>query len=172
MADKPADKLTATPSPAPSIPVSAKRVDIISDTHGYLAPELLSELAGADLILHAGDIIHASDLAALEDIAPVYAVLGNNDYFGELPAWVQKEAKFHYEGLSFYMTHIKNPFKRIHANCVVYGHTHVPYVEKTSRGYEINPGSPTFPRSQAGATMARLWVKKGAVFSAAIVELG
>lgn len=168
MVDKPA----VSPAPAPTIPADAKRVDIISDTHGYLAPKLLSELTGADLILHAGDIIHASDLATLENIAPVYAVLGNNDYFGELPACVKKEAKFHYEGLSFYMTHIKNPFKRIRANCVIYGHTHVPYLEKTSRGYEINPGSLTFPRSQVGASMARLWVKKGAIFSAAIVELG
>ena len=33
----------------------AKRIDIISDTHGYLSPALLDELKGADLIIHAGD---------------------------------------------------------------------------------------------------------------------
>ena len=31
---------------------SAKRIDIISDTHGYLSPALLDELKGADLITH------------------------------------------------------------------------------------------------------------------------
>ena len=35
---------------------SAKRIDIISDTHGYLSPALLDELEGADLIIHAGDL--------------------------------------------------------------------------------------------------------------------
>ena len=34
----------------------AKRIDIISDTHGHLSPALLEQLEGADLIIHAGDI--------------------------------------------------------------------------------------------------------------------
>lgn len=37
--------------------MAARRFDIISDTHGFLSPELLSELAGADVIVHAGDIL-------------------------------------------------------------------------------------------------------------------
>ena len=40
---------------------SAKRIDIISDTHGYLSPALLDELEGADLIIHAGDLTSEMD---------------------------------------------------------------------------------------------------------------
>ena len=40
---------------------SAKRIDIISDTHGYLSPALLDELSGADLIIHAGDLTSEMD---------------------------------------------------------------------------------------------------------------
>ena len=60
---------------------SAKRIDIISDTHGYLSPALLDELEGADLIIHAGDLTSEMDYEHLCTIAPVRAVLGNNDYY-------------------------------------------------------------------------------------------
>ncbi len=60
---------------------SAKRIDIISDTHGYLSPALLDELKGADLIIHAGDLTSEMDYEHLRTIAPVRAVLGNNDYY-------------------------------------------------------------------------------------------
>ena len=49
---------------------SAKRIDIISDTHGYLSPALLDELKGADLIIHAGDLTSEMDYEHLRTIAP------------------------------------------------------------------------------------------------------
>ena len=55
---------------------SAKRIDIISDTHGYLSPALLDKLKGADLIIHAGDLTSEMDYEHLCTIAPVRAVLG------------------------------------------------------------------------------------------------
>ena len=56
------------------------RVGIVSDTHGVLLRELLRALEGCDFIIHAGDIGDASILKRLETVAPVTAVLGNNDY--------------------------------------------------------------------------------------------
>ena len=53
---------------------SAKRIDIISDTHGYLSPALLDELEGADLIIHAGDLTSEMDYEHRCTIAPVRAV--------------------------------------------------------------------------------------------------
>lgn len=68
---------------------SAKRIDIISDTHGYLSPALLDELEGADLIIHAGDLTSEMDYEHLRTIAPVRAVLGNNDYYCDYgPTWI------------------------------------------------------------------------------------
>ena len=55
----------------------AKRIDIISDTHGHLSDALLGALEGADLIIHAGDITSEADYHELATIAPLRAVLGN-----------------------------------------------------------------------------------------------
>ncbi len=56
------------------------RAGIISDTHGLLRPEVLKELESCDVILHAGDMDCRKVMDRLRDIAPVYAVLGNNDH--------------------------------------------------------------------------------------------
>ena len=55
------------------------RIGIISDTHGLLRPEACERLAGADHILHAGDIGRPEVIAGLREIAPVTAIRGNVD---------------------------------------------------------------------------------------------
>ncbi|HEY9445775.1 MAG TPA: metallophosphoesterase family protein, partial [Burkholderiales bacterium] len=55
------------------------RAGVISDTHGLMRAEALAALRGSDIILHAGDIGAAEILAALDGIAPVAAIRGNND---------------------------------------------------------------------------------------------
>src|ERR1700748_151155 len=55
------------------------RIGIISDTHGLLRPEAERLLAGADHIVHGGDIGRAEIVAALRRIAPVTAISGNVD---------------------------------------------------------------------------------------------
>jgi uncharacterized protein len=63
------------------------RIGVISDTHGYLDPQVLVEFAGVDHIIHAGDIMDGATLEALGSIAPVTAVAGNMDdgKLGKLP---------------------------------------------------------------------------------------
>src|SRR5215212_7896747 len=57
------------------------KVGVISDTHGHMDPRVkeIFEQAGVDHIIHAGDIGLPFLILDLEDIAPVTAVLGNND---------------------------------------------------------------------------------------------
>ena len=58
---------------------------LLADTHlgegegARLVDKLCGHLETADVIIHAGDVTDASVLAALEEFAPVRAVLGNND---------------------------------------------------------------------------------------------
>jgi predicted phosphodiesterase len=52
-------------------------VGLISDTHGLLRREVAAALAGVDRILHAGDVGRLEVLEALQAIAPVTAVRGN-----------------------------------------------------------------------------------------------
>ena len=55
-------------------------VGILSDTHGRLPLAATAALADCDVIAHAGDICGPSILTELRALAPVNAVLGNNDY--------------------------------------------------------------------------------------------
>src|SRR2546425_13126368 len=61
------------------------RIGLISDTHQpsdrkSLWDEVGTIFAGVDLILHAGDIVLPVVLDWLEEIAPVLAARGNNDF--------------------------------------------------------------------------------------------
>ena len=58
----------------------ALRIGIISDTHGSLDPRAYAALADCDHIIHASDICGPAILRELETLAPVTAVLGNNDF--------------------------------------------------------------------------------------------
>ena len=49
-------------------------IGVVSDTHGYVADSALRAFAGADLIIHAGDIGEADVLHRLKKIAPLVGV--------------------------------------------------------------------------------------------------
>jgi len=55
------------------------KIGVISDTHGYVDPQLADVLAGVDAILHAGDVGSETVLDDLGRLAKVYAVRGNVD---------------------------------------------------------------------------------------------
>ena len=55
------------------------KIGVISDTHGFLDPQIPKLFAGVAHILHAGDIGDAFIAFELEQIAPVTIVLGNTD---------------------------------------------------------------------------------------------
>ncbi len=57
----------------------AKKIGIISDTHGLLRPEVLEILKTCDCILHGGDINKPEILDQLRPLASVYVVRANND---------------------------------------------------------------------------------------------
>ena len=61
------------------------RIGLLSDTHlpnerRTLWDEVRTAFQGVDLILHAGDIVHPMVLDWLQEIAPVLAAQGNNDF--------------------------------------------------------------------------------------------
>jgi putative phosphoesterase len=58
---------------------SSHLVGLISDTHGLIRPEALDALRNSDLIVHCGDIGDPAVLVALQKLAPVRAIRGNND---------------------------------------------------------------------------------------------
>ena len=123
------------------------RIGIISDTHGRLRPAAAEKLQGVDCILHAGDFDSPDILQALDRIAPVYGVRGNNDWGGwaqELPRIMQ----INLDGVTFCMSHRRTdlPWNLTGVNVVIYGHTH-PYADDWVEGrLWLNPGSCSYPR--------------------------
>jgi uncharacterized protein len=142
---------------------------VISDTHlprgnRALPAACVERLRGADLILHAGDLVSAAFLDELEAIGPpVAAVHGNVDEEAlrvRLPARRVVDAG----GVAIGMVHDAGPaggrLERLRGafpDCavVVFGHSHIPLHETATDGFQIlNPGSPTDRRRQPQHTMA------------------
>ncbi|RIH87742.1 phosphodiesterase [Calidithermus terrae] len=120
------------------------KVGLISDTHGLLRPQALEALAGADLILHAGDVGAEGVLQALARLAPVRAVRGNVDRGGwaaRLPGSEFVEAG----GTLIYLLHDLDTLDLEPAaagvGVVLSGHTHRPAVFERAGVLYVNPGS-------------------------------
>jgi uncharacterized protein len=139
-------------------------VGIISDTHGLLRPRALAELAGSDLIVHAGDIGTAGLIEELARVAPTFAVRGNVDtgpWAAGLPATAVVAVGEH----KFYLLHDVAELDLDPAAAgfaaVIYGHSHQPAIETRGDVLFLNPGSAGPRRFKLPVTLARVRVTNG-----------
>jgi putative phosphoesterase len=161
------------------------RIVVLSDTHAprrwkSCPPAVASQLRGADLILHAGDVCTAAVLDELSQYAPVTAVVGNNDG-PDVAAWGAAEtAALIPEGLPVAMIHDSGPaagrLPRMRARfpeaeLVIFGHSHTPLDAAGGTLRIFNPGSPTDRRRQPHGTLGVLRVADGALIEARLVEV-
>ena len=153
------------------------RLAIISDTHlprggRALPPACVEHLRAADLILHAGDFMELAVLEDLQALGPtVCAVRGNVDSAalqGRLPLTRIVAA----EDVTIAMVHDAGPADRRldrlrrrfpDADAVVFGHSHMPLLERDAGFTIFNPGSPTERRRAPHHTMGFATVDHGAV---------
>jgi putative phosphoesterase len=147
------------------------RIGVISDTHGKLPSEVHDAFAGAERIVHAGDIGNYQTLLELETIAPVTAVAGNVDpELGDiLPPLVNTPIA----GVRFLVTHRRQDVPRPlppGVAVVVTGHTHMPVIEERDGVLWLNPGSASRSRG-AGHTVAVLEIEDGVVVVARIMQI-
>lgn len=148
-------------------------IGVISDTHGLLRPQALTALAEAEHILHAGDVGDPRILDALAAIAPVTAIRGNVDLYGDcalLPATEVVELG----GRMIYMLHSIHDLD-IHPqaagiSAVISGHSHQPEITERSGVLYLNPGSAGPRRFQLPISLALLTVTEQSV-AARIIEL-
>ncbi len=139
------------------------RIGVISDTHGLLRPEALHALAGAQLIIHAGDVGAPEILTRLKGIAPVFAVRGNVDtqpWAQELPVTTVVETA----GFHFYVLHnLRDLNLKPQAagfDAVISGHTHQVLQRLDAGVLYLNPGSAGPRRFQLPVTLALLEVSR------------
>ena len=146
---------------------------VISDTHGLVRPEALAALAGVERIVHAGDIGGPDVLAALERVAPVTAVRGNNDRGAWARAVAEREV-VEVGGVSLYVLHDLHALdldpRAAGFAAVIAGHSHQPRVEARDGVLYLNPGSAGPRRFKLPVSLARLTIR-GARVDARLLTL-
>lgn len=145
-------------------------VAVLADTHlprgsRRLPDACVERLRAADLILHAGDVATVGALEELRALGPpLHAVAGNVDE-PALQQVLPHELTLEIERVRISMTHVPGPARgreeRLKARfpeaaAIVYGHTHLPQIERMDGTWILNPGSPTERRQAPARTMLLL----------------
>ena len=133
------------------------KILVVSDTHrrndNYF--EILS-MHHPDMVVHCGDAEGSEYALTQAAECPVQIVMGNNDFFSDLP----RELEFHVgkhkvwvtHGHNYYVsmgsTYIKQEAVSRGVDIVMYGHSHRPVVDCDKEIIAINPGSLTYPRQE------------------------
>lgn len=125
-------------------------------------------MRASDLILHGGDFVTAEFLRELRALGPpVEGVYGNMDE-PSLKESLPHERVVEVGDVRIGMVHIAGPRAGREARLaarfpecgvVIYGHTHVPQVERFQHLWVLNPGSPTERRSAPSHAMLMLNVR-------------
>ncbi len=135
------------------------RIGVISDTHIYAGSRReiaagvrrLFARAGVGLIVHLGDANTRDVLDELAEIAPLIAVVGNNDE-EDLQELLPPTTRFTIGDASFAAIHghggrsardvvIERWAGKV--DCILFGHSHLPLIERVQGSILFNPGSPT-----------------------------
>lgn len=155
------------------------RVGVISDTHGVLHPDVARVFARVDHILHAGDVGSATVLQELGRLAPVTAIRGNADppALAGLPACRCAELG----GVRVLLVHqglvpggrttdeLERGLRRYRPAVAVFGHSHIPIVERRGGVLLVNPGGGGRRRFRLARSVALLSIGPGAVRARVVV---
>lgn len=151
-------------------------IAVLSDTHlraGRTLPRFVWEhLTDIDMIIHAGDLTNMGLLEELACIAPVHAVCGNcDDWDVALPERDIIEC----ESLKIGIIHGNvgkgkstperafNAFEDSPVDLIIFGHSHVPFMEWRNGILLFNPGSPTDKRRERHYSLGLLNIQQGQV---------
>jgi len=149
-------------------------IGIVSDTHGLARPEVIAALTGAELIIHAGDIGNADVLKALETIAPVLAVRGNNDHgpwAEQIPLTNVVEYRSHFLYVLHELDHLDLDPVASEFSAVIFGHSHRACAEIRRGVLYLNPGSAGPRRFNLPIAVARLHMTDTGL-TPEIIEIG
>jgi phosphoesterase, MJ0936 family len=137
------------------------KIGITADTHipgkAKAIPEIvLDAFKNVDHIIHGGDIGGREVLDKLGELAPVTAVAGNTDD-PELCRRLGERRILELGGIRFGLFHghgnrgttLKRTLERFadeRLDCIIFGHSHIPFCQVRNGVLLFNPGSPTDKR--------------------------
>lgn len=133
------------------------KVLIVSDTHkkneNYF---YVLEKEKPDLVIHCGDAEGSEYALTKAADCPVEIVLGNNDFFSELPRELMLDIGPYkvwvVHGHNYYVSmgneNLKREAVERGADIVFYGHTHRPVIDMDDDVIAVNPGSLSYPRQE------------------------
>jgi putative phosphoesterase len=144
-------------------------VAIVSDTHmprrcRSFPPRLFDLLAGATLLIHAGDVGELWVLDQLSAMAPVLAVHGNDEtpeaqrhlpyelvtavqgerifvWHSHLPDWREEQAARQGDEILPKLQRTVERATQAGARLAIFGHWHIPLVHRTGNLTVVNPGA-------------------------------
>ena len=153
---------------------SQHRIGVISDTHlpqrgPRISDAALRHFEDVDLIVHAGDHSTRAALDQLAAYAPVEAVQGNVED-ADISATLPIKREIVVGGCRIGIVHILGD--RAHyarnarrefptARVVIFGHSHIPYLDDRDGLLLLNPGSATDRRWQPHCSIALLTITDG-----------
>lgn len=133
-----------------------KRILVVSDTHGYTRnlERVIRENRNIDFMIHLGDVCSDEEYIKARVHYPVKILKGNNDWSFDLPDKAimtiggHKIFAVHGHNYQVYYGMERLVFAACEQGCdiIMYGHTHVPVIDKGDDYTVINPGSLTYPR--------------------------
>jgi putative phosphoesterase len=134
------------------------KILVVSDTHGrerYLY-DTLQRVKPIDLLIHLGDFEGGEEYIRSIVSCPVEFVSGNNDFSSELPRekfvrigrYTVMMTHGHRYGVSYDTGAIWEAAIINHADIVMFGHTHIPMINRNAGIWLINPGSLSLPRQE------------------------
>ncbi|TCK90498.1 hypothetical protein EDC19_2260 [Natranaerovirga hydrolytica] len=156
------------------------KILVISDTHNEInnVVKIIKNNKSIDMILHLGDV--QSDYKKIKQyyFENITYVSGNCDYISKYP----KEKIIEIEGKKILMTHghkynvkweydtIKNIGFHNKVDGILFGHTHIPYLEENEDLVLMNPGSITLPRESSTPTYGILEIEKNKKMKCALCQ--
>ncbi|MEL7609997.1 MAG: metallophosphoesterase [Bacillota bacterium] len=149
------------------------RIGVISDSHGNIqALKAALDAAGrVDAWLHAGDYFRDSQWLAVNTGLPVYSVCGNCDFSKEGPlervvelagARILLSHGHHYQ-VKYNLMRLALRALELECGAAVFGHTHVPTLERYGSVTLLNPGSAAEPRLGSRRGIAVMEIRDGII---------
>ncbi len=150
------------------------KIGLVSDSHnnkGSLS-KAVKAMGSVDLIFHLGDYYEDGLYLKTLTSTPVHIVRGNMDFFSE---GGHDEILTIVEGLKIFACHghrygVKGGLQRLYykakevdARIVLYGHTHIPYLDDDGGILIMNPGTVGAPRSDGYESYGIIKINKGQV---------